>query len=52
MSSFTVQFKRFSGKTPIKYKLSRKKARKKIKEKGQRPVKKKIFSKKQKTLKK
>jgi YesN/AraC family two-component response regulator len=56
MSSFTVQFKRFSGKTPIKYKLSRKKVRKKIKEKikqkGQRPAKKKIFSKKQKSLKK
>ena len=33
MSSFTVQFKQFTGKTPIKYKLSRKKSRKKIKEK-------------------
>jgi AraC family transcriptional regulator len=51
MSSFTVQFKRFTGKTPIKYKLSRKTARKKMKEKMKRKVKervkKKIFSKKQ-----
>lgn len=58
MSSFTVQFKRFSGKTPIKYKLSRKHAREKIKakikqrKKEKNKVKKKIFSKEQKTHKK
>jgi AraC family transcriptional regulator len=52
MSSFTVQFKRFTGKTPIKYKLSRKKAREKIKKKIKEKIKKKIFSKKQQTHKK
>jgi AraC family transcriptional regulator len=31
MSSFTVQFKKFSGKTPIKFKLSKRKTRKKSK---------------------
>jgi AraC family transcriptional regulator len=49
MSSFTVQFKRFTGKTPIKYKLSKRKTKKK-KIKGK--IKKKIFSKKQETPKK
>ena len=32
MSSFTVQFKKFSGKTPIKFKLSKNKTKKKSKQ--------------------
>ena len=47
MSSFTVQFKKFSGKTPIKFKLSKKKPRKKTKKvlkKARKPGKKAISS--------